>query len=72
MYLGELSTPQTEGENKQMERWFVYRDGAKVSEALSSEDACFEWLLKHQGQSVDHATKHEGYSWKREPSDGQS
>lgn len=44
-------------------QWFVYRDGAKVSEALTSEDACFEWLLKH-------AAKDEVYTWLGEATEG--
>lgn len=44
----------------------VKRDGA-VQETFNSPDPvknsndAFAWLLKHQGQSVDHATRHEGW-----------
>lgn len=48
-------------------QWFVCRDGVKISEALESEDACYTWLHRRQGMSVDWATKYEGYSWMSEP-----
>lgn len=36
----------------------VLRDGIAVAQT----DDAFSWLLKHQGQSVDYATTHGGYS----------
>jgi YD repeat-containing protein len=38
----------------------ITRDGKKVAEVEDS-NAAFEWLLKHQGQSVHYALKHGGY-----------
>lgn len=44
-------------------KWFVYRGGLKVSDALPTESACLDWLMANQGQSVELATKEGGYSW---------
>lgn len=38
----------------------VWKDGRPLKE-LDDENAAFAWLLSHQGQSVDYATKHGGY-----------
>ena len=40
----------------------VYRDGEPVSPVLESENAAYGWLHRNQGNSVDHATRHEGYA----------
>ena len=40
----------------------VHRDGQPVSPLLADRDAAFVWLLKHQGQSVDYATRYGGYA----------
>lgn len=40
----------------------VHRDGEPVSPVLDSENAAFGWLLRHQGQSVDYATRYGGYA----------
>lgn len=39
----------------------IKRDGKQVAEVADS-NAAFEWLLKHQGQSVDYAIRHGGYT----------
>jgi len=39
----------------------IKRDGKPVAEVEDS-NAAFEWLLRHQGQSVDYAIRHGGYS----------
>lgn len=39
----------------------VKRDGETLSLFESENDAA-HWLLRHQGQSIHHATTHEGYS----------
>jgi hypothetical protein len=39
----------------------VTRDGEVLATGLT-EDEAFAWLLQHQGQSVHHATTHEGYA----------
>lgn len=40
---------------------YVSRDGERVSPYFVDENGTFAWLLGHQGQSVSHATTHEGY-----------
>jgi hypothetical protein len=40
----------------------VYKDGEPVTEVLKDGNAAFTWLLRHQGQSVDYALRHGGYS----------
>lgn len=40
----------------------VHRDGKPVSPTLESENDAFVWLLRHQGQSVDYATRYGGYA----------
>jgi hypothetical protein len=47
------------------EEWYVTRDRQRVSPPMPDENACFVWLLEHQGQSVFQAITHEGYSWDR-------
>lgn len=41
---------------------YVTRDGEIVSPILDNENKAFEWLLRHQGQSVSYATTHGGYA----------
>lgn len=43
-------------------RYAVYRDGSQRSPSGLTHNEAFVWLLRHQGQSVDHATTHEGWS----------
>jgi hypothetical protein len=40
----------------------VTRDGGRVSPTLPNENEAFVWLLRHQGQSVDYATRYGGYA----------
>lgn len=42
----------------------VTRDGQDVSPVLADENEAFSWLLRHQGQSVDWATRYEGYGFR--------
>ncbi|MFA5712330.1 hypothetical protein [Mycolicibacterium sp.] len=39
----------------------VTLDGEVVSPLLESENAAFGWLHRHQGHSVDYATRYGGY-----------
>jgi hypothetical protein len=39
----------------------VKQYGKQVAE-VADDNAAFEWLLKHQGQSVSYALRHGGYS----------
>ena len=43
----------------------VYRDNKPVSGIFDTHNGAWTWLLKHQPQSVDHATKYEGYQIRR-------
>lgn len=43
--------------------YYVARDDEKVSPYFLTEEQQFAWLLRHQGQSVEWATTHEGYSF---------
>lgn len=45
-----------------MPKFQVYRDGEPISEVFDQNMDAFGWLLRHQGRSVDHATKYEGYA----------
>jgi hypothetical protein len=49
--------------SEDVKSWYVTRDGAAVSGPLTSENDCFRWLHKHQGQSADWAMKHSGYGF---------
>lgn len=42
-------------------RWFVARDGVRVSPLLKSSDAASKFIQDHQGMSVDWATRWEGW-----------
>lgn len=59
-----------------MAKTAVLRDGRPIALCETENDA-FAWLLKHQGQSVDWATTHEGYAfetiepWPTEEADGE-
>lgn len=41
----------------------LLRDYTSGKEPVSDENAGFVWLLQHQGQSVNYATTHGGYSY---------
>lgn len=42
-------------------RWFVARDGVRVSPLLKSSDAASKFIQDHQGMSVDWAIRWEGW-----------
>jgi len=42
----------------------VTRDGQDVSPVFETEQEAARWLLRHQGQSVDWATRYEGYGFR--------
>ena len=65
MALGRVR-PTIEGAtNMAAEIWRVYRDGEQKSGDLTSENDCFRYILDNQGQSVDWAMKHVGWSYKQ-------
>lgn len=47
------------------ETWEVTHHGNVVA-TVPDENACFKWLMRHQGRSVYHAVTYEGYGWRRE------
>jgi len=40
---------------------YVSRDGKQVSPDFDNENLAFQWLMRHQGMSVDWAVRYEGY-----------
>jgi hypothetical protein len=47
--------------------WAVYRDGTQRSPSGMTYGEAFAWLLRAQGQSVHHATTHEGWELREQP-----
>ena len=45
---------------KKAKNYTVTKD--KLPKFRGDKDACFNYILKHQGNSVDHATKYEGWA----------
>jgi hypothetical protein len=50
--------------------YIIKQNGREVTRVYdhdtdSMPNAVFFWLLRHQGQSVDYAIKHGGYTWEK-------
>lgn len=50
-----------------MSSWQVYRDGEPQGPPLDTHNAAFMYVLDHQGQSFDYATRYGG--WEVRPAD---